>query len=254
VVAHDHIGHGKSGAEGQRFCFFAEQGGWDMALTDMARLRAFIQELMPGLPYFMFGHSMGSFLLRSYLLTQQAAGLSGAIICGSGSISLLRLKLGGLLIKLERRRLGARGLSPLLHLGVMGNYNRQFRPVRTRADWLCSDAAVVDGYLADPFCRKLPTVGLYDDMCGALAAIGRANGMRLMESSLPLLLICGDKDPVGKNGRAVRRLYSQLKKAGCADISLRLYPGCRHMLLYEHNRREVYTDITDWLDEKIKKC
>jgi alpha-beta hydrolase superfamily lysophospholipase len=251
VTAHDQIGHGKSVAVGQRYCFFAEQGGWQLALADIEQMRILAQEQWPDRPHFMFGHSLGSFLLRSYLLSPASAGLSGAIISGSGSISPAQLKLANLLIKMERRRLGAQGLSKLLYLAVQGGYNRQFRPIRTYIDWLSSDTDMVDDYLADPYCRKLPTVGLFDDVNKALAVIGQTATMQAMESTLPLLLISGENDPLGGNGRAVRKLYAQLKKAGCADVGIHLYPGCRHALHYEKNRQEVFADIADWLENKL---
>jgi len=248
VTAHDQLGHGYSVAEGQRYCFFAEKDGWDKALADIAQVRALSQKLWPGLPYFMFGHSLGSFLLRSYLLTPLSAGLSGALLSGSGNISPARNKLAALLILLERKRLGAQGLSPLLYLAVQGGYNRQFRPNRTAADWLSSDTAMVDGYLADPFCRKLPTVGLFGDISRALSVIGKTRHMSSMANAPPLLLLSGENDPVGGNGRAVRKFYAQLKSVGCADVCLWLYPSCRHALLYESNRQEVYADILTWLN------
>jgi alpha-beta hydrolase superfamily lysophospholipase len=252
VTAHDHIGHGQSVAAGQRYCFFAEQSGWDIALSDIGRMHALTQERWPGLPYFMFGHSMGSFLLRNYLLKPVTTRLSGAIFSGSGNISPARLKLGGLLIKLERKRLGAQSLSPLLTMVILGGYNRQFRPARTPVDWLSSEDAMVDDYLADPLCRKLPTVGLFDDINSALAVISKTSNMRLMDSALPLLLLSGENDPVGVNGRAVCKLYTQLGKTGCTDVSLRLYPGCRHALLMEKNRLEVFADIVAWLVQRIE--
>ena len=253
VTAHDQIGHGKSVAPGQRYCFFAEQEGWQLALADIEQMRDFAREQWPSQPYFMFGHSMGSFLLRSYLLTEKAAGLSGAIISGSGKINLTLLKLARPLVMLERRRLGAQELSPLLLLAAHGGYNRQFRPNRTAIDWLSSDTAMVDDYLSDPCCRKLPTVGLYEDIGKALAIIGRTDNISSIESTLPLLLISGENDPVGGNGRAVRKLYAQLKKAGCSNISMRLYPGCRHALHYEQNRREVFADIAAWLQDILQE-
>lgn len=251
VVAHDQIGHGHSVAAGQRYCFFAEYDGWNIALDDIQQVRAYVQVQWPDLPYYMFGHSLGSFLLRTYLLRPASAGLSGAVLSGSGNINQAWLKLGNLLIKLERKRLGAQGLSPLLAFVIQGGYNRQFHPNRTAADWLSSDNAMVDSYLADPFCRKLPTVGLYDDINQALPIIGKAANMKLMDSTVPLLLLSGENDPLGGNGRAVRKLRDQFEQAGCADISLRLYPGCRHALIYEQNRQEIYEDILFWLNNKI---
>jgi alpha-beta hydrolase superfamily lysophospholipase len=253
VAAHDHIGHGHSVAAGQRYGFLAEREGWRLALADIQHLRALTQQKWPGLPYFMLGHSMGSFMLRSYLLSPAAAGLSGAIISGPGHMSRARLIIARLLIQAERLRLGAKGLSPLLVLAAQGGYNRRFRPNRTLVDWLSSDQAMVDDYLADPLCRKLPTVGLYGDINRAWSYVSRAGNVRRMESTLPLLLISGADDPFGGQGRALRGLYAQLRQAGCADVSQRLYPGGRHAMLYERNRQEVYADIVAWLEKTVRR-
>lgn len=249
VTAQDHIGHGQSVAEGQRYGFLAEHDGWSAALSDMEYLRVLTCGKWPGLPYFMFGHSMGSFLLRNYLIEYADRPLNGAICSGTGNIGPLKLTLGDLLVWLEKKRLGPKGLSPLLYLVIQGDYNRQFKHARTRVDWLTSDPLMVDAYLADPFCRKLPTVGLYGDINTALKFIGRTANMRRMDSRLPLLLLSGAKDPVGGNGKAVRKLKRQLEQAGSLNVSLRLYENGRHAMLYEQNRLLVYDDIRAWLED-----
>lgn len=251
VTANDHIGHGLSVAEGQRFGFFAEQNGWTAALSDMETLRLMQSAHWPDLPYFMFGHSMGSFLLRSYLIDYAPTTLSGAILSGSGQTPPPILKLGGLMINLERKRLGPRGLSPLLYLLIQGGYNRRFRPKRTPVDWLSRDEAMVDSYLADRFCRKLPTVSLYGEISAAQAATIRAQNLRRMNLALPLLFVSGDHDPLGHNGKSIRRLCQAFVNAGCTDVQLKLYPGGRHAMLYELNREEVYADIATWLENII---
>ncbi|MCL1816251.1 MAG: alpha/beta hydrolase [Clostridiales bacterium] len=254
VIAHDHIGHGNSVAKGQRYGFLAEQGGWGFALKDIEQVHSGAQFMWPGLPHFIFGHSMGSFLLRSYLLTSAAVGLSGAIISGTGFINnSLFLWLSGCMVWIEKKRLGAKGISPLLNLAVLGKYNRHFRPNRTAVDWISGDNDMADAFLADPFCRKLPTVGLYDDVSKAWAGMASVAQLKYMDSSLPLLLISGNKDPVGKNGRDVKKLYLKLKEAGCRDISLKLYPDARHALLHETNREQVFVDLLVWLNRKIVK-
>jgi len=251
VAAHDHIGHGCSVVKGQRYCFFGENDGWGCALADIGLAYDINREKWPHLPYFMLGHSMGSFLLRSYLLNDKAKGLSGVILSGSGSIGKIRRTVGDLLIILEKRRLGADGLSHILALVIQGGYNRRFKPTRTPADWLSSDPVMVDDYLADPLCRKLPTVGLYEDINRALDYLGKASNIRRMEQELPMLLLSGAEDPFGDCGRAVHKLYVQFQKAGCRDICLKLYPACRHALLYEKNRLQVFEDIYLWLNNKI---
>ena len=251
VVAHDHIGHGRSVAEGQRYGFFAEKDGWAAALADMEYLRIMHSAIWPGLPCFMFGHSMGSFLLRSYLIEYAPTELSGAILSGSGQMPPLVLKLGAVITWLEKKRLGVKGVSPLLYMMIQGDYNRRFRPNRTPVDWLSRDEAMVDAYYADSFCRKLPTLGLYSEINAALAACMRKQNLRRMNPALPMLFISGDQDPLSRRGQAVYRLCKAFGAAGCTDIQIKLYKGGRHAMLYEINRREVYADIEAWLYRQL---
>lgn len=63
VVAEDHMGHGGSISEkiGQG-CLV---GGWKTMVSDTYRLLRMTKEEYPNLPYFIYGHSMGSFLTRT---------------------------------------------------------------------------------------------------------------------------------------------------------------------------------------------
>ena len=60
-------------------------------ISDIHRLRKMTEKEYPGVPYFMMGHSMGSFLLRQYL-TMRAEGLAGAIVMGTGDMPYALLK------------------------------------------------------------------------------------------------------------------------------------------------------------------
>lgn len=156
VCGEDHLGHGKTVEDGS-YGFFAPKDGWDLVVRDVRRLRELEGEKYPSLPYFLLGHSMGSFLTRTYLI-QYPGTLDGVILSGTGQESAPLVALGKALASLECRRLGSQGVSPLVDALSLGAYNRRFRPNRTGADWISSDPAAVDAYLADPLCRPKPTV------------------------------------------------------------------------------------------------
>ena len=162
VCGEDHLGHGKTVEDGG---FFAPKGGWDLVVRDVRRLRELEGEKYPSLPYFLLGHSMGSFLTRTYLI-QYPGTLDGVILSGTGQEPAPLVALGRALASLECRRLGSQGVSPLVDALSLGAYNRRFRPNRTGADWISSDPAAVDAYLADPLCRPKPTVSMFRDMMG----------------------------------------------------------------------------------------
>lgn len=247
VVAEDHMGHGKS--DGTPLYF---TGGWETAAGDSYALLTATHAEFPELPYFLFGHSMGSFLARTLLALHPEAPLAGAVLCGTGWQPAPVLAAGKTLCALARLRVGAKGHSKLLTSLMFGAYNNQFKPTRTKNDWICSDPEVVDRYTADPLCGGDATVGLAGDMMHGLTLIQKKRSLEAMNQTLPVFFIAGESDPVGNMGKGVRKTAERFRKAGMRDVSLRLYPG-RHEILNEPNREEVYEDVRKFLEKNIKK-
>ena len=250
VVATDHLGHGQSVSADGELGHFADENGWMTAVGDMHRLYQLTHADFPELPYFLFGHSMGSFLTRTYLL-RWSEGLSGAVICGTGQQPAAVVAGGKLASALEIKKHGPRYHSDKLNTLAFGGYNKAFQPARTPNDWLTRDEAHVDRYNADPLCGFVPTAGLFHDMMGGIQMISKLSNVRLMRRDLPVLFIAGDADPVGESGKGVRRAYENFLRAGMSDVSLKLYPGGRHEILNELCRNEVYNDVLRWLESKL---
>lgn len=249
VYGNDHRGHGQTAAEGIRG-WFAEENGFELVVQDLVQLTQIIRREQPELPVFLFGHSMGSFLVRR---TIQLDGeeLQGVILCGTGSDPGLLGKLGLALAKREVRRKGGRALSPTLAKLTLGNFNRNFRPQRTRYDWLSRDEREVDRYIADPLCGGVFTAGFYADLLTGLITIHRRENIQKTPVDLPVLLIAGDQDPVGDYGKGVQQVYEMYRRVGLEDITCRLYPEGRHEILNELNKEEVYKEIADWLEKRV---
>lgn len=249
VCGEDHLGHGRTVSDGS-YGFFAPENGWTLAARDIRALRKLEGARHPNLPYFLLGHSMGSFLTRTYLILWPGT-VSGAVLMGTGQEPAPLVALGRLISALECRRLGPCGVSPLVHALSLGAYNGRFRPNRTPSDWLSRDPAEVDAFLADPLCQPRPTVSLFRDMMGALQFIARRDQLARMEPSVPVCFLSGQEDPVGGMGRGVEKVVRMFRDAGCRDLSLRLYPGARHELLHEQNRQQVWTDLLNWLEGRL---
>ena len=79
VVGHDHLGHGRTAKGREEYGWFAERDGWKYVLKDTHTLRQLAGEAYPGLPYFILGHSMGSFVTRGYLMFYPGT-VDGAIL------------------------------------------------------------------------------------------------------------------------------------------------------------------------------
>lgn len=250
VCGEDHLGHGKTAMQDSRFGWFAEHDGWTLVTADIRKLRQQMGEQYPGIPYFLMGHSMGSFLTRTYLCRYPGT-VDGAILSGTGQEAPALVASGKLLAGLIGAFRGTDHVSPLVHNLSLGAYNKQFAPNRTTADWISRDKQVVDTYMADPLCQFIPTVGMYRDMLGGLQYISSRRALSQMDPTTPIYLFSGDKDPVGTCGKGVRKVYGYFKDAGTADLELKLYPEGRHEMLNETNRDEVYTDVLSWLERHI---
>ena len=249
VVAEDHMGHGKSTTGGVQGYF---HGGWFSAVEDTYHLLETTMQQYPELPYVLFGHSMGSFMVRTILAKYPNSGISAAVICGTGWQPKALLKAAIPLCALVCRMDGERNPSPKLEKLVFGSYNKRVEHPRTAYDWLTRDDRVVDAYIADPLCGFTPSAGLMRDMLSGISYIQEERSLRNMRKDLPVLFIAGGDDPVGNYGAGVQRTVEAFKAAGMQNVKLRLYPLCRHELLNEVNRQEVYKDVAQWLAPYIK--
>ena len=248
VYINDHRGHGKSIGDGVRG-YFAKSGGWLKVVEDMRSIFTLSNKEYPDVPHFLFGHSMGSFLARTYLFTYPDD-FAGAVICGTGHMAKAMITAGHTAACVAAKIAGDKP-STLLDKIAFGAYNAEFKPARTKFDWLTRDETVVDRYIADPLCGFVATAGLFKDMMSGLAMITNSTNIAKMKKSTPVFFIAGDKDPVGENGKAVMRAYDAFCNTGMTDVSVKLYKDARHEILNEINKHEVFDDILLWIKEKL---
>ena len=250
VVANHHLGHGQSLIPGGPMVYLGEKDGWWNVVDDMECLRSRVAKVFPDRPYFLFGHSMGSFLSRTHLIRYPGR-LDGCILCGTGHQSPALIAGGKLIADREIRRLGKKAFSARADDLAFGAYNKAFAPTRTRFDWVSASEENVDAYIADPLCGGDTTLGLFRDMLDGLSYITRQSNMDKMDADLPVFFIAGDQDPVGDMGKGVRKAHDCFKKAGIRDLSIKLYHGLRHEILNEATRQYVYQDVLDWLEARL---
>ncbi len=250
VYANDHRGHGKTAGSVENLGYFAEEKGFEKVVEDMRVLTGKIQSEFPGKPVFLLGHSMGSFLSRSYAI-EDASKINGLILSGTTGDPGLLGKVGVMLSNLISNIYGDKSPTPLMTKLSFGAYNKQFKPNRTEFDWLSRDEEQVDKYVNDPYCGTVFTAGFYRDMLGGLLYVNQKPAIAKMRKDLPVLLVAGDKDPVSENGKRVKEVFEKMKSAGVHNVELKLYPDARHEILNEINKEEVYNDILSWMNKFI---
>ena len=249
VAGFDLRGHGKNPGNPEIASF--GQGGWAASIEDMRLFFTHLRSRFPGVPHYMLGFSLGSFLLREYLTKYPGEGeLAGAIIAGTGHQPGWLLSIMMAIVKREFKRISFDGTTDLIKQLSFGTYNQKFKPNRTEADWLCSDTQTLDSYLADPLVRKNISAGLFWELLGSMKRSGSAFEYDGWDTSLPILLISGRDDPVGDAGKGVRAIYNRMKKTGMENVTLNLLPNARHDIFHEEANGTadcVRSALTKWI-------
>ena len=249
VYANDHRGHGKTARDGE-LGFLGAEGGFGRVVQDLRELAAHEKAAHAGAPFFLFGHSMGSFFTQAFMI-EAGSSLRGAVLSGSSGKPSLLATAGRLIARVERARLGPKTASQLLTKLSFDGFNKAFRPNRTGFDWLSRDEAEVDKYVADPLCGFAVATQLWVDVLDATADIARPERQALIPKDLPVLIFSGSEDPVGEMTKSVAQLVGAYERAGLRDVKHKFYSGGRHEMLNETNRDEVTRDVIAWLDEHV---
>lgn len=250
VAGNDHLGHGKSMGSPENQGFFADSGGWDYVVADMEILHRTLKQDYPNMPAILFGHSMGSFLARTYII-RHPGDFDAAIISGTGHQSKLMVAGGLFLSGREVKKHGPRYVSQKLNDISMGSYNKGLGAAPGETAWLSANRENVTKYDADPLCGFTATCSVFRDMLGGMKFITNPKNIAKMNRKMPVYFFSGADDPVGEKGKGVERAYKAFLKAGMEDVFMRLYPGGRHEMLNEANKDEVYKDVLDWINSKI---
>lgn len=249
VTAEDHLGHGKSAVEGKPG-YFCKQDPATVVVRDVHRLKKMTQELYPGIPYYILGHSMGSFILRNYLC-KYGKGIDGAIIMGTGmqpKIMVLGLKiLSGLSCFFGK----ASKPCPFVNQIAFGAYLKRIPQHRTDYDWLTKVDSVVDKYIEDPMCGYIFPGNGFKTLGELIWRLHKDSYISKMPVTLRVLITSGAEDPVGDYGAGPKRVYDEFIAQGMQRVDFKLYDGDRHEILNETDHETVYADLYAWITKEL---
>ena len=252
VAVNDHLGHGRSVASGALYGHFGDRGGLYNVVEDVRNLQSILREKYPDLPYFLMGHSMGSFVAREFAAAYGAS-LTAAVFMGtSAGIPEGVWRAERAYLEMLKKSKGPRAKLPYLAQIVTGPYNRKFKPNRTDFDWVTSKEEEVDRFVNDPLCGFPLTVQGYIDLGALLHAVNTDEWYRRLPKKLPVYLISGENDPVGGMGKGVRKIEKKLRETG-HDVTMTLYPHVRHALVTEVNADRVFEDVYAFLAAHLPK-
>ena len=250
VIGNDHLGHGLTAGNDADLGYFCPRNMSATVVADLHRVTRYAKKKYKKKPYFMLGHSMGSFMARRYLMTY-GMDLDGCVICGTGSQSRPVLIAGPVVANALRLVFGDRFRSRLLERNAFGTYQKRIPNPRTKSDWMTRDTAIVDWCRSNKYCSFRFTLNGYRTLFEVLSFIQKRQNIDRIPKELPLFFIAGGQDPVGHYGRDVRRISAGYEKAGVEDVSLKIYQEDRHEILNELDRDLVYRDVLSWLEAKV---
>ncbi|WP_299438677.1 alpha/beta hydrolase [uncultured Aquimarina sp.] len=252
VYANDHRIHGKSSKSIDSLGVYEGADFFEDAVEDMRELTNIIKKEHPSQKIILFGHSMGSFLSREYV-TKYGEDVKVLIISGTASYMKGLGTLGLVSSNVIKFLKGGKKSNTILKSMFFTEFNKKFKPNRTKVDWISSDPDQVDLFNNDPYRIEDFSTNVFIDLIKGSKKINEKSAFKATPKNLPIYIFSGDKDPVGDMGKGTQKVAKQYKKAGIMDLTLKIYKDGRHEMLNETNKAEVEQDVISWLNEKVEE-
>ena len=243
VYTYDHRGHGTDRMLSE-LGFIANKKGAALVTEDALTICNYIKENGRCNKLAIFGHSMGSLILRCLLQKQDdfACAVASSTTMPPVAVSAIGSAMAGVISLIQ----GPAKKSEFLQKMMFGGKAYTSLCTRTTYDWLTRNNTVIGKYMDDPYCGFTCTTSFYRDLGVLCKRSASKRNIAKTRKDFPLLLLTGEKDPVGGNGSqliALQKIYNSL---GFTNTSLTIYEEDRHELLNELNAPEVYQDIFDF--------
>lgn len=246
TILHDHRGHGDSVRSPQDYGYFYENGV-DAVVADVHQITLYAKKRFSGLPVVLFGHSMGSMVVRCYM-RQYDSDIDGLIVCGSPSRNPMA-GVGRKFVKFLKMIKGERYRSSLVQKMAFGSFNRNLNNPISENSWICSDESVVLEYDKDSRCGFIFTLNGFEALFGLMMRTYQKNGWVVRNPNIPILFVAGENDPCIVSRDAYAQAVSFMKQQGYKNCDSKLYPGMRHEILNETKKETVWNDLLMWIKD-----
>ncbi len=246
VCQSDHLGHGRAVTDASEYGDFQSAS---YLIEDLRALRQLLRQKYRYLPYFMLGHSMGSFLVREYINLYPDE-LNGVILSGTcagkspaGAARLVAKAFCAFGMGRKKGTFIKRIMDRTLAKQVGG---------KEASAWIVSDPSLIANAVGREDYGFPFTFRAYASLFGLMKHITDEEVLSAMPRSVPILLVSGSHDPVGGMEAGIRALYDKLFDIGIDDLRMKIYPGARHEILNEACREEVHADMLAFLEEECE--
>ena len=246
VTGHDHRGHGITAEKNGEYGYFADKLGFERVTEDVREVLLLVRENLEDIPLILFGHSMGSFIARRYM-QKYSDSLTKVVLSGTTFNPGLLREAGKLIGKFTSAIKSPTAKGTLLNSMAFGGFNKKITNPKTPFDWLSTDEKEVQKYIEDPLCGNIPTNRFFIDLFDGLKIIHQGKENNHIKKDLPVFIISGAKDPVGKDGKDIFKVANGLKNVGMTKVTVHLVEDARHEILNEVNKLQTYEIIANWM-------
>ena len=250
VRGNDHLGHGKSVLPGEPRLYLGPKGSWHFASDDIYTCRILTQKEYGNIPYIILGFSLGSYLVRDYLI-RYGDSVDAAILVGCLSFPKVATFFGKIIANILALILGEKAAPKILDFFVNETNNLQIKNRRGYLDWINENEEEVKRLMADPYAMETISIGLFRELLYAIKFTGKIENISKMNKDNPIIFISGKDDPVARGGKTISDLVDKFHKVGIKDVSYKLYEG-RHRVLFEKTGPMTLDKIYDWAGSKLK--
>ena len=249
VFAHDHRGHGGSVTANENLGYFGDKKG-EAIVDDAALVTDEIRRLYPGLSVTLFGHSMGSLVVRAYIQKYEEK-IDKLVVCGSPSKNSLAgfgLMLNGVISAFRGKKYRSR----LMANASTGGGDDKF-PGEGKNAWLTRDKTVVEKYNADEKCNFVFSCNGFSNLLHLVKNAYKKKKYPAKHSDLPIFFMAGADDPVIGSEKKWLAAQQFLRDVGYKNVTGKSYPKMRHEILNELGKEEVYADALAFIEKSAEK-
>lgn len=242
----DHFGQGQNAKS------IEEQQQWPKNAWKMTQvaLNNKVKELRKdNVPVYLMGHSMGSFAVQNYLLNYPNS-VDKAIIMGSnGKNNKMAISIGNTIARITTTKKNWNKKAAFIENMSLGAYSRSIKNRTSDIDWLSYNEENRKKYAADPYCGHYNTFGFYHEFMDGMNTLYKKKNLKKLSKDEHILVIAGEDDPVGANGKGPRALEKMYKEYGVKDVTLITYPHMRHEILNETDSDKVIKDLIEFIEK-----
>ncbi|BEP29714.1 alpha/beta hydrolase [Helicovermis profundi] len=250
VYGYDQRGHGKTAKTVDKLGYFAKINGWNRVAEDYNEMYNFVKEKHPDKKIICLGHSMGSFVIRTFMFKYPDKA-NYIILSGTANGENFKILASKLLAKFIKKTKGEWYRSKLLRKLTFTDFNKDIENSTTEFDWLSKDKKNVRKYIEDPYCGSTFTASFFYDLFKGIEHLSMEMNINKINKESKILILSGSNDPVGEMGDGVQKVYESYKNSKVKNINIKLFEGMRHEILNEVGKTEVYEFIVGWINKNI---